>query len=1106
MSQEQALYFYRELEEIISNSDYSTATQLLLLKNCLSDIVEALTASEFQVFSNMYSRLLFVASRYGIPPEIMHELHIMRHLAEQARRTRSRLSSTACISAARALARLLFFCSSQQVPESLRSRLLQAPSFTRNVSSTRTEYIRCVRLTVTAHAESGHDIEGETEEGTIMRLRLNAPWDSLQKMIRCEFCTLHATDIQLLSASSMTYQTTSTSMVILEPDYLVNVTELARCVNNTQDKTPYPALLNKLLPKHTNQSLATGKIVNYLFDALIENPDGDFDALFHAAVLQNSLSIIALQAENTNVVEELREQCKECFDNIRSVLPRLQWDIASIEPSFISPLYGLQGRLDLMIEYTGNDTATPSQRKTIVELKNSKPPAIATDVRNDHAEQVTGYNLLLDSCFPERSGDSCILYARTTVNPLRNVANNYNSKQQLLMLRNHIIAQEHQLMNRDSTFFKTITNSASHYGNFQQKDVQRFAEVWHRASSLARKYFRVFTSFVAREHWAACVGGSSESEGFARLWRKPLDEKLAEYTALAYLKLSLEDSDIERMHLHFYYTEHTPSVTTFRAGDIVILYPHRAHDNDTQMFLRSALLKGHIKSISHQHVVVSLRNKQLLSSSNQRSFLEHAEWWAIEPDFYSSEFNSQYTSLYEFLQAPEPKQKLLLGCQQPTCDESIRHRVEQTRFPDALTPQQHQCLAQALSTCDYFLLQGPPGTGKTSRMLKSMALFLYHEMHETVLFLAFTNRAVDEICDALVSANLDFLRLGSQESTKHTDRILYTLLAGKSINEAATIIKRRRIVVSTISSFLRNSEITRILHFDTVIVDEASQVVEPQLIGILSKFRRCILIGDEKQLPAVVLQPDSGVRVKNTEMHEISLYDLRTSLFERLLIQCKKNGWTHAYTTLSQQGRMHVDVAAFPNKEFYNSILTPLSERQTLPLNKLRIPIPSELAPLSDVLETHRVIFWNSPAEQHTKIHHVEAQRAALLAEFFWQEAGTSFHSQSIGIITPFRAQIANIIRCMPTDLRNCVSVDTVERYQGSERDVIILSYAVNFSSQISAIQSLSLDGTIDRKLNVALTRARERIIVLGRYDILSKSPIFAAFINFIRQNGGYVA
>ena len=85
------------------------------------------------------------------------------------------------------------------------------------------------------------------------------------------------------------------------------------------------------------------------------------------------------------------------------------------------------------------------------------------------------------------------------------------------------------------------------------------------------------------------------------------------------------------------------------------------------------------------------------------------------------------------------------------------------------------------------------------------------------------------------------------------------------------------------------------------------------------------------------------------------------------------------------------------------------------------------------------------------------------------------------------------------------IMVDTVERYQGSERDIIIVSFATNHRHQLANLQSLSADKTVDRKLNVTLTRARERLILIGCSEVLCYSPYYKALIEHVRANGRYV-
>lgn len=108
-----------------------------------------------------------------------------------------------------------------------------------------------------------------------------------------------------------------------------------------------------------------------------------------------------------------------------------------------------------------------------------------------------------------------------------------------------------------------------------------------------------------------------------------------------------------------------------------------------------------------------------------------------------------------------------------------------------------------------------------------------------------------------------------------------------------------------------------------------------------------------------------------------------------------------------------------------------------------------------------------------------------------------------MGVITPFRAQIANIRNHLDSKLQD-ITIDTVERFQGSERKIIIVSFAVKSTTQLGAIQSLN-DGGVDRKLNVAITRAKDHLILIGSEDVLIKDKIFKKLIDFVKAKNGYL-
>ena len=118
-----------------------------------------------------------------------------------------------------------------------------------------------------------------------------------------------------------------------------------------------------------------------------------------------------------------------------------------------------------------------------------------------------------------------------------------------------------------------------------------------------------------------------------------------------------------------------------------------------------------------------------------------------------------------------------------------------------------------------------------------------------------------------------------------------------------------------------------------------------------------------------------------------------------------------------------------------------------------------------------------------------------------YEAHGIDMNTERIGVITPFRAQIAQIRQCLyerelPVDL---ITIDTVERYQGGARDVIILSTCANNLEQVESICSLSDEG-IDRKLNVAITRAREQFILIGNEELLSTTTGYQNLIRYIKE------
>jgi DNA replication ATP-dependent helicase Dna2 len=248
------------------------------------------------------------------------------------------------------------------------------------------------------------------------------------------------------------------------------------------------------------------------------------------------------------------------------------------------------------------------------------------------------------------------------------------------------------------------------------------------------------------------------------------------------------------------------------------------------------------------------------------------------------------------------------------------------------------------------------------------------------------------------------------------------------------------------------------------------------------------MVGDHKQLPAVVVQNKADTRTKNENLVQVGIVDTAMSLFERLYYRCNEMGWQHAYGVLQAQGRMHVDLMKFPNQKFYENRLVALSR-----IDRLTKKLESN----SSLIPAQRLIYIPTETDEEfswkTNVHEAVICKEIIdnLISGFANSENSEF---SIGVITPYRAQIAMLSQKIHSD-HPTVTIDTVERYQGGARDVIIISLCTNRLDQLENLVTPSLEG-IDRKLNVALTRARERIFILGNEEILRSDTTYAALIS----------
>ena len=416
-------------------------------------------------------------------------------------------------------------------------------------------------------------------------------------------------------------------------------------------------------------------------------------------------------------------------------------------------------------------------------------------------------------------------------------------------------------------------------------------------------------------------------------------------------------------------------------------------------------------------------------------------------------------------------------------------------------------LLKAFQAKDYFLLVGPPGTGKTSMALQFMVREALAK-RQSILLMSYTNRAVDEICGMLSDNAIDYIRIGNPYSCdkRYRSHLLTEYIEQHpNLNHIRLQLQSSQVIVGTTSTLQSKTYLFELKSFSMAIIDEASQILEPHLVGLLSRLPKFVLIGDHKQLPAVVQQEPNVSAVHDKQLNDIGLINCRNSLFERLIHVEEAAERSHFVGVLQSQGRMHPAIAAFPNRMFYfKERLKPVPLPHQLE-EQLDYTLPS-IDALDDALKSHRVLFipseFSGNPQVSDKVNPHEARLVARLLGRIHRFYAERFDAdKTVGVIVPYRNQIAMIrkeIEKMGIKALEQISIDTVERYQGSQRDVIIYSFTVRHRYQLGFLTANCFEENghiIDRKLNVAITRARRQLILTGNEKLLKQDRIFKELI-----------
>lgn len=887
----------------------------------------------------------------------------------------------------------------------------------------------------------------------------------------------HVFNLYVNREEKNTFHVGPNTVFVLEPDYLIDASDLAECFQSKQ-VNPYLYFLRLLSPSMMSKPALKGNIVNTALDQLLNKENTKADDL----VRQSLMDQLFLAAQFGPAFEqEMKIDLMQLhWNNLQRFADYNRHKKIRIEPSFFSTHFGIQGRLDLMEEYEEDH-----YRKDIIELKSGKSPQRKAWRNNEY--QVIAYQMLLSSCFDQkRKGSSSIFYSRATEDPIRDIPA-YPANMQNLMMSRNLIIKVIRLIEQGAFNFSSLPARLQQYQipPFAEKDLNRMYNLFCRMDHLQMTYFQVYMTFLFRELIVAKTGSlidpQKQNKAFSTLWRESIKGKKEQYVIISDLRMKQYLSTEGKV----YFEMAQKQISSFRKGDMILLY-HYKDENDNP--LNKEFFKGNIEEISAEHLVVSLRNKQC-----DHQVFDFEKKWAMEKDFYEKNIRSAFHSLFRFMDHHHSRgRKLVLGLEQPAVLE-MDYECRDSR----LMPSQRKVLEKIIKAKDYFLLQGPPGTGKTSAILLNLVKYQLEQYDSAILLLAFTNKAIDQICEKLEQSDIDFVRVN--HSVERPDWSFKSRVKDLSFSDSIAEMKKAKVYVSTLASWQnKGQEILMLKKFDLLIVDEASQLTEPDLSGILLDFPKWVMIGDQNQLPAVVTQSEELCQVDLKCLNDIGIRDLRTSLFERLFKNALKKGWRHAIDQLTDHFRMHQEIAGLIKHWYLNGL------NAALPVQQKALKWEIDMSLLGDFavpLSSGRVVYCPTLTSDVYKSHPQEAQMVIAFLDVIFKAYGNEANHETVGVITPFRAQIAEINNLLKHKAyADLVSVDTVERYQGAEKDHILFSAAISSPLQLSAIESLSEDEQTDKKLNVALSRARKQFVLIGHEYSLKQSNHYAQVLNYCEE------
>ncbi|KAJ4958932.1 hypothetical protein NE237_026043 [Protea cynaroides] len=921
------------------------------------------------------------------------------------------------------------------------------------------------------------------------------------------------------------------NLVIVHPDILVSGTRVAASFS-----CPRRTVLDERLKciEHSTAALI-GTLLHQIFQAglLKELPTKDFLEEYARTVLQKNVeSLYACGVKEKDMLITLTEAVPRILnwlisfrDPQKTELPAVAFgsnggekkitisEVVDIEEMAWAPRYGLKGMIDASVRVKiESEINGPNEKIMPLEFKTGK--ATTGQSAMEHCAQVILYTLLMSERYLEHIDSGLLYYLHT--DQTQGVSVRRSDLVGLIMRRNELAkdilkaATSQQLppMLQNPNMCKgcrhlnvcTIYHKA-HGGNTESSGLGDvfdlhvkhltgahfdFLKRWDRLIDLEAKEMQA----AKRKVWRSIGLMSEHSNGLSSVILDASDKlfppncsKDGRYVYW-FVRQDFPHCDQETDNgetLNAALSPISKLDCTLRSGDHVILSTESGH---------VAVANGVIIDISHSHVTVSfprcLRLPGSKPSSQMGDLLQ--EVWRIDKDEFTTSFAIMRFNLIQlFVQSAEASRlrKIIVDTEAPRFDSvgifSQDPAISYVRSEKNLNKDQRRAIQKILTAKDYALILGMPGTGKTSTMVHAVKALLMRGA--SILLTSYTNSALDNLLIKLKAQGIDFVRIGRYEAVHEEVRgQCFSAMGTCSVEDINLRLDQAKVVAVTCLGITHSLLANR--RFDVCIMDEAGQITLPVALGPLMFASTFVLVGDHYQLPPLV---------QSTEARENGM---GISLFCRL-----SEAHPQAISALQCQYRMNAGIMELSNGLIYGNRLRCGSPEIANAKLRFQCAKPST-SWLKQVLDPNKpVIFINTdmlPAleakDQKTVNNPSEAY---IVAEITDELVNKGIAEEDIGIITPYNAQI-NLIRRVVC--ATSVEIHTIDKYQGRDKDCIIVSFVRSSDNPRACKSSLLGDW---QRINVSLTRAKKKLIMVGSCKTLSNVPLLKLLIEKVDEQSG---